>query len=170
MKKTLIIVDLQYDFMEGGALAVQGADAEYVKKIEKIRPLFDSVILTADNHPSHHISFSTFPPHCVSGTHGAEIAVAQGDKILLKGEDKDKEEFSAFNGGKNIELIDADEVYVLGLAGDYCVKQTLLDLLEYAKDKKLYAIKDLIYSVDGTSYTNTDYFDGKVTFIDSSNL
>lgn len=170
MKRTLIIVDLQYDFMEGGALAVKGADTEYVKRIEQIRPLFDQVILTADNHPADHISFSTFPPHCIASTHGAEIAVGKGDELLLKGEDRDKEEFSAFDDGKNIEIITGSEVYVLGLAGDYCVKQTLLDLLEYAKEKKLYAIKDLIYSVDGSSYNNTDYFDGKVVFIHSNQL
>ena len=170
MKKTLIIVDLQYDFLEGGALEVKGADTEYADRIERIRPLFDQVILTADHHPTEHISFSTFPPHCIKGTHGAEIAVAKGDAILLKGQDIDKEEFSAFVDGQNIEMITGEEVYVLGLAGDYCVKQTLLDLLQYIPNKKLFAIVDLIYSVDGTSYHQVHYFDGKVEFITSDQL
>ena len=170
MKKTLIIVDLQYDFMEGGSLAVAGADEDYVKRIEKIRPFFDQVILTADHHPPKHVSFTTFPPHCVVGTHGSELAVATGDVLLLKGKEVDKEEFSAFGEGKNIEKIEGDAVYVLGLAGDYCVRQTLLDLLTYTPNKKLFAIIDLIYSVDGTHYSELDYFGGKVTFVTSEQL
>ena len=170
MNKTLIIVDVQYDFMEGGSLAVAGADTDYAKRVEKIRPYFDQVILTADHHPSNHISFSTFPPHCVANTHGADIAVGVGDETLLKGEQADTEEFSAFGDSKNIGIISGEEVYVLGLAGDYCVKQTILDLLEFASPKKIYAIKDLIYSVDGSSYNDVDYFDGKVAFITSDKL
>ncbi len=170
MKKTLIIVDLQYDFMEGGSLAVAGADSDYVKRLEKIRPLFDQVILTADHHPPKHVSFGTFPVHCVAGTYGAELAVAEGDDLLLKGKEIDKEEFSAFGDGKNIDKVKGDEVYVLGLAGDYCVRQTLLDLLQYTPDKKLFAITDLIYSVDGTRYSELDYFGGKVTFVTSEQL
>ena len=170
MKRTLIIVDLQYDFMEGGALEVKGADTEYAKRIERIQPLFDQVILTADSHPKDHISFITFPPHCVKGTHGAEVAVAKGDELLLKGKDIARDEFSAFGNGKNIEKIIGDEVYVLGLAGDICVKETLIDLLQFSPTKKLFAIIDLIHSVDGTSYNQVDYFDGKVEFITSDQL
>ncbi len=166
-RRTLIIVDVQYDFLQNGSLAVPGADHGYVEDIESIRHQFDQVILTADHHPEHHSSFSVFPPHCVAGTHGAELAVARGDYLLLKGEQQEKDEFSAFIDGQNIEKITGEEVYVLGLAGDYCVKQTLLDLLEFAPDKRYFAITDLIKSVDGTEYGPLDYFDGKVTFITS---
>ncbi|MFA7671572.1 MAG: isochorismatase family protein [Sphaerochaetaceae bacterium] len=170
MKKTLIIVDVQNDFLEGGALAVGGANATYVKKVEQVRRYFDQVILTADSHPDNHISFGEFPVHCVKGTFGSEVAVKEGDFLLLKGQQYDSEEFSALGGGKNIDLIEGNEVYVLGLAGDYCVKQTLLDLLQYAPDKKLFAVTDLIYSVDGTKYGPVDHFGGKVTFITSDKL
>jgi len=170
MKKTLVIVDLQYDFMEGGALAVKGADTDYVDRVEKIRPFFDQVILTADDHPSNHFSFELFPPHCIEGTHGADVAVAKGDELLLKGKDRAKDELSAFGNGKNIENIIGDEIYVLGLAGDYCVKETISDFLTYIPSKKLFAIIDLIYSIDGTSYNDVDYFDGKVAFITSDQL
>jgi nicotinamidase/pyrazinamidase len=169
--KTAIIVDLQYDFLEGGSLAVAGADDAYVKKIEKIRSHFDQVILTADKHPEGHVSFSIFPPHCIAGTHGAELAISEGSDLLLtKGEDLNYDEFSAFTQGKHIERITGDEVYVFGLAGDYCVKQTLLDLLEFVPSKKIFAIKDLIYSVDGSLYGPTDYFEGRVVFVDSKDL
>ncbi len=164
--KTAIIVDLQYDFLEGGSLAVAGADDAYVKSIEKIRSRFDQVIFTADKHPEGHSSFSIFPPHCVAGTHGAELALDVGDDLLLiKGENLNFDEFSAFTQGKHIDCITGDEVYVFGLAGDYCVKQTLLDLLEFAPEKKVYAVTDLIYSVDKSHYGPVDHFDGKVAFI-----
>ena len=168
--KTLIIVDVQYDFLEGGSLAVAGADAGFVQSIEAIRPFFDQVVLTADNHPDDHISFSRFPPHCVKATKGAGLAVAKADLLLLKGEAREVEEFSAFIDGKNISAISGDEVYVVGLAGDYCVKQTICDILSYAPDKRVYAIVDLILSVDGTSYRDTDYFGGKVGFVESRDL
>ena len=170
MKRTLIIVDVQNDFLEGGALAVAGADQSYVEAVEAIRDHFDQVLLTADNHPPNHISFEIFPPHCVAGTRGAKVAVEEGDGLLLKGEEQGEEEFSPFQGGKNVERIRGDEVYVIGLAGDYCVKQSLLDLLKYAPDKTLYAIVDLIYSIDKRSYDEVDYFDGRVKFIKSTQL
>ena len=168
--KTLIIVDVQFDFLEGGSLAVAGADNGFVQSIEAVRSLFDQIVLTADNHPKDHVSFSHFPVHCVKGTKGASLAVAKEGLLLLKGEARDAEEFSAFIDGKNISTITGEEVYVVGLAGDYCVKQTLSDLLIHAPEKKLYAIVDLIRSVDGTSYRQVDYFDGKVRFIESSEL
>lgn len=170
MKKTLIIVDVQYDFLEGGSLAVKGADVSYVAAIEAIRGMFDQVVLTADHHPEHHVSFDTFPPHCIAGTHGAELAVRQGDLLLLKGKDVNTEEFSAFSGGRNIEKITGGKVFVVGLAGDFCVRQTLLDLLGYAPRKKLYAVTDLIHSVDGSRYGEIDPFDGRVRFITSDKL
>jgi nicotinamidase/pyrazinamidase len=171
MKKTLIIVDVQNDFLAGGALAVDTAGEEFVKKIESIRPLFDQVLLTADDHPVDHISFSDFPPHCVAGTKGAELAVEIGDdKVLYKGRDKNEEEFSPFGDGKRIEYIEGDEIYVVGLAGDFCVKQSLLDLLQYLPSKKYYAITDLIQSVDKTTYNPLDHFNKQVTFVTSGEL
>lgn len=170
MERTLVIVDVQYDFLQGGSLAVGGADASYVAAIEAIRPLFDQIVLTADNHPKNHVSFSIFPPHCVAHTHGAQLAVSPGDLLLLKGEQLEKDEFSAFSEGENVDKIEGKEIYVLGLAGDYCVKQTILDLLQYAPKKRIFAITDLIHSVDGTEYVKNDPFNGKVTFITSTEL
>jgi hypothetical protein len=106
----------------------------------------------------------------VKGTDGARLAVAKEGMLLLKGENREVEEFSAFIEGKNASVIAGDEVYVVGLAGDYCVKQTLSDLLIHTPEKKLYAIVDLIRSVDGTSYRDVDYFGGKVRFIESGEL
>jgi nicotinamidase/pyrazinamidase len=171
MKRTAVIVDVQYDFLAGGSLAVPGADKDYVQAVERVRSRFDQVILTADRHPEGHVSFSVFPPHCVAGTRGAELAIATDDSVvLLKGRSLERDEFSAFSEGKNVDSIVGDEIYVFGLAGDYCVKQTLLDLLEAFPEKRLFAVTDLIYSVDGTRYGPVDYFDGAVTFITSDRL
>ena len=168
--RTLVIVDLQYDFLTGGKLAVPGADSGYVQDIESIRYLFDQVILTADHHPEHHVSFTIFPPHCIAGTHGSELAVAPGDLLLLKGQDISEDEFSAFAGGRNIEKIRGKEVYVCGLAGDYCVKETLFDLIEYVLDRLLFALTDLIRNVDGTEFSSIDHFNGKVVYMDTLGL
>lgn len=168
--RTLIIVDLQYDFLEGGKLAVPGADSGFVQDIESIRYMFDQVILTADHHPEHHVSFSIFPPHCIAGTHGSELAVAPGDLLLLKGQDISEDEFSAFREGRNIAKIRGEDVYVAGLAGDYCVKETLFDLIRYASGRRVFALTDLIRNVDGSLFSSVDHFDGKVVYIDSSDL
>lgn len=57
----LIIVDLQYDFCEGGALAVGNA-SEIIPRINQLRYLFKHVILTMDYHPNTHVSFSANHP------------------------------------------------------------------------------------------------------------
>lgn len=146
--KTLVIVDVQNDFLEGGSLAVPGANEEFVLQIDKILDKFEQLVYTADCHPEDHVSFSTFPPHCVKGSLGEEIPLEKDGILLLKGQDKSKEEFSAFSQGKNIDIINGDEIFVLGLAGDFCVKETLKDLSEYIKNKKIYVIKDLVKSID----------------------
>lgn len=171
MKKTAIIVDVQYDFLEGGSLGVPGADEAYVEAVKRIRSRFDQVIFTADHHPESHVSFSVFPPHCIAGTHGAQLAISPGDDVLLlKGKALEVDEFSAFSEGRHTDLIIGDEIYVFGLAGDYCVKQTLLDLLQAFPERRLFAVTDLIHSVDGTHYGPVDHFNGRVTFITSDQL
>ena len=151
--RTLIIVDVQNDFLEGGSLAVPGANEEFILQIENIINKFEQLVYTADCHPEDHISFSDFPPHCIKGSLGEEIPLEKDGILLLKGEDKSKEEFSAFSEGKNIDIVNGDEIFVLGLAGDFCVKETLKDLTKYIKNKKIYVIKDLVKSINnGVKY------------------
>src|SRR5581483_2795720 len=91
-KKALIIVDVQYDFIPGGALPVPDGD-KVVAVINRLQPTFDLVIATQDWHPKNHGSFASnhpgkkpgqiidlngltqilWPDHCVQGTHGAEF-------------------------------------------------------------------------------------------------
>lgn len=157
MNKTLIIVDGQHDFMEGGKLPVAGA----TQALNNIVEYLDSgevstVITTQDWHNGKHCSFKEqggeFPEHCVAGTHGADIygpilEAIERNKIytisLYKG--KYLEEFSAFlnrvagyNHWKEYKTTDSENPYVqfheneqviiCGLAGDICVMNTALAL------------------------------------------
>ncbi len=135
MKKALLIVDVQNDFCPGGALAVKDGD-KVVPVINGIIDKFDLVIASKDWHPEDSVHFEKWPPHCVRGTHGAELHPdLRSDKIdqfLLKGtEDKD-DGYSAFQA-TNILLADflhenkIVNLYVCGLATDYCVKASALD-------------------------------------------
>jgi len=122
---TLIIVDVQNDFMEGGPLATKGG-SEIIPIINEIIQEFDHVVATQDWHPTNHGSFATnhegkkpgdviqlagvdqilWPPHCVQETPGAEFVKGLNtnkfDKIFKKGMDPEIDSYSAFydNGHK----------------------------------------------------------------------
>jgi nicotinamidase/pyrazinamidase len=157
MNKTLIIVDAQYDFMEGGKLPVEGA----TKALDNIVSLIESgeystIITTQDWHNGKHCSFKeqggAFPEHCVQGTHGADIYAPIAKAIqkikyfqfnLKKG--MTLEEFSAFEDKTSgyphwkeynttdsecpyIQFHEDEVVHICGLAGDICVMQTAITL------------------------------------------
>lgn len=158
-RKALILVDLQYDFLPGGALAVAEGDAT-LPVANALIPRFDHVIATQDWHPPDHGSFASnhegaavgslselngltqvmWPDHCVQGSRGAELADAlelpARLEIFQKGTDPSVDSYSGFfdNGRRNTTGLGAHlkahgitEVYVMGLATDYCVKFTALD-------------------------------------------
>lgn len=117
--KALIIVDVQNDFLPGGALEVAQGD-EVISVINTIQLKYDLVVATQDWHPSHHKSFAAqhpannlfdvvdlngleqtlWPNHCVQGTHGAEISdrLDQNkiEAIFRKGMDKEVDSYSGF--------------------------------------------------------------------------
>ncbi|MEL6674038.1 MAG: isochorismatase family protein, partial [Bacteroidota bacterium] len=124
--KTLIIVDIQNDFVPGGALAVKEGD-EIVPRINELQPSFDLVVATQDWHPADHGSFAVhhpgkkpgelidlhgltqvlWPVHCVQGTEGAafveELNTDQVEKVFVKGTDSSVDSYSGFfdNGRRN---------------------------------------------------------------------
>lgn len=157
--KALILVDLQNDFLPGGALAVPRGD-EVIPVANRVQADFDLVVATQDWHPREHRSFAVnhpgktigetieleglpqvlWPAHCVQGTAGAELAPALDRRRLLrvfpKGTDPAIDSYSGFfdNGhrkatglGEWLKAQGVTEVFVLGLATDYCVKATALD-------------------------------------------
>ncbi|MBR6359074.1 MAG: GNAT family N-acetyltransferase [Lachnospiraceae bacterium] len=134
MKKVLVVVDVQNDFIEGGAMAVEGGKrvAELIAE-EMLRKEYSSVIVTQDWHPANHCSFKEqggpWPVHCVENTKGAELypAIAEAAKkvhaqIFKKGTDPKKEEYGADIKGLFIDS--RDDIRVVGIALDYCVKET----------------------------------------------
>jgi len=157
----LILVDIQNDFVPGGALAVQDGDAvvPVANRLQQIGR-FDVVVATQDWHPPDHGSFAAnhpgrkpgeviqlnglpqvlWPVHCVQNTQGARFVdglVTTGiDQIFTKGTDPAVDSYSGFfdNGhrrstglGDFLKNRGVTDVYILGLATDYCVKFTALD-------------------------------------------
>jgi len=160
--KALILVDIQNDFVTGGALAVPEGE-KIIPIVNQLLSHFDLIVATQDFHPADHGSFAAnhegknigevtdlngldqilWPVHCVQNTAGAEfVSSLNMDKVIKifpKGTDKGIDSYSGFydNGHKKATgLADylnekgVTEVYVTGLATDYCVKFTALDALK----------------------------------------
>lgn len=94
------------------------------------------------------IQVTSWPPHCIKDTHGWEIyeplmkALEEKDNVeyLMKGEDDTKEAYSVFDDSERYSeilqsLIPADEIWVTGLAEDYCVLETIKSILDYTSGK-----------------------------------
>jgi nicotinamidase/pyrazinamidase len=139
--EALIIVDFQNDFTPGGALAVSGGD-EIAQRVNELAAdgRFDLVVATRDWHPADHGSFADqggpWPVHCVQGTEGAELHPALDREkvqvIVDKGQDPETEGYSGFEATDLEQLLrdrGIDKVTIVGLATDYCVKNTALDAL-----------------------------------------
>jgi nicotinamidase/pyrazinamidase len=140
--RALVIVDYQNDFNPpDGALAVPDGDriAERINELSGSGD-FDLVVATRDWHPPDHSSFAEnggpWPVHCVRDTPGAQLhpalATAPIDVIVDKGQERDTEGYSGFEGTRLAQLLrerGIDEITVVGLATDYCVKNTALDAL-----------------------------------------
>jgi len=140
-KKALIVVDVQNDFCPGGSLAVAHGD-EVVPPLNKlIREFVDRnepVFKTRDWHPAKTKHFAayggTWPVHCVQGTPGAEFHPDLLDDpritIVSKGIDESADGYSGFDGtnlAQSLRDENVEEVWIGGLATDYCVKHTVLD-------------------------------------------
>ncbi len=129
----LLVIDMQLDFLPGGALAVTDADT-ILPGINTLAARFDHAILTQDWHPRNHISFASthpgkhpftdtieapygpqtlWPDHCIQGTRGAELhpdlSIPHAELILRKGFRKDIDSYSAFT--------ENDQQTPTGLAG-----------------------------------------------------
>ena len=143
MSRALVVVDYQNDFASpGGALSVSGGDAIAGRINALMRSGdYDLVVATRDWHPPDHGSFTDqggiWPVHCVQDTDGAQLHpdldAGAVDEIVDKGQDRSTEGYSGFDGTRLAELLrerGIDEVTVVGLATDYCVKHTALEALQ----------------------------------------
>jgi nicotinamidase/pyrazinamidase len=135
----LLIVDVQHDFLPGGALGVTDGD-EVIPALVAAAEDADVVVVSRDAHPADHCSFAdqggVWPVHCVEGTHGAElhpaIAELEPDVRIDKATTRDRDAYSAFDGTRLEEELRArgvDRIVIGGLATDYCVRASVLDAL-----------------------------------------
>ena len=139
----LLVVDVQNDFLPGGALAVPEGDrviSVLNAWIQRFGAAGLPVLATRDWHPAHHCSFAAqggpWPPHCIAGTAGAGFApglVLPADAILIsKATQPGEEALSGFAGTElaaRLRALGVGRVFVGGLATDYCVRATVLDAL-----------------------------------------
>ena len=149
--RTLIVVDLQKDFWDPeGRLSVKGAEGLPSRVAAAVKN-YDSVMFTLDWHPLGHCSFASeggpWPEHCVQYTEGASLPFevlesAKGLKVMyyFKGRNPRREEYGAFGRIKREQmevLRQSDEITVCGLCGDYCVGETVRNLVRQGFGDKL---------------------------------
>lgn len=180
--KALILIDIQNDFLPGGALAVPDGD-KIIPLVNRLQSLFDIVVATQDWHPSDHKSFASnhadkavfdqielngldqvlWPDHCVQGTVGArfseELDTNRVEAIFRKGMDPEIDSYSGFydNGHQKstglaayLRAKGAKEVYLVGLAGDFCVYFSARDALKENFDT--YFIKDATRAINENGF------------------
>lgn len=186
-KLLLLIVDIQRDFLPGGALAVGDGDAiiEPTRKLMMGRA-FTYMVATQDWHPRGHISFASahpgrkpfdtiklygrdqvlWPDHCVAGSAGAALSPGlpwiRVDAIIRKGRDPKVDSYSSMRNNWNeynerpstglggfIRELGVEDVYICGLARDYCVKWTAEDAAELGF--RIFVLWDLTRPVDPDS-------------------
>ncbi len=140
-KDALLITDIQIDFLPGGTLPVEGGDKIIPVINEYINHFVSSkahVIASRDWHPRNHISFKEqggpWPPHCIADTEGAKFSpylkLPSRTLIISKATDPHHEAYSAFDGTnleENLGKLGVTRLFVVGLATDYCVVNTVLD-------------------------------------------
>jgi len=142
-KRALIVVDVQNDFCPGGALPVAEGDKVVAPLNELIAEFLERgepVFKTRDWHPEttkHFAAYGgTWPVHCVQNTRGAEFHPELLDDIHIRVISKglgDEDCYSAFDGtdlALQLRRLGVEEVWVGGLATDYCVKDTVLAALK----------------------------------------
>lgn len=156
----LIVVDLQNDFLPGGALGVPEGD-EVVPVLNRYIEAFDKaglpVFATRDWHPPGHCSFEEqggpWPPHCLAESEGARFApsleLPKDAVVISKAKDRDFEAYSGFQGtdlADRLRGLGVRRLFIGGLATDYCVKDTVIDALDEGFEVRL--LRDTIRAVD----------------------
>jgi nicotinamidase/pyrazinamidase len=164
---TLIVVDVQNDFLPGGSLAVLQGD-EVVPILNRYIAAFAArglpVYATRDWHPPDHCSFKAqegpWPPHCVAETNGARFArdleLPAGATIVSKATEPGRDAYSGFEGTRldqSLREKNIKRVFVGGLATDYCVLNTVRDACKLGYD--VFLLSDAIRAV------NVNHDDGR---------
>ena len=174
--RMLIIVDPQIDFTTGSLATAKGPEAmkQLANAIDSgVLEKYNWVIVTQDAHPAKHCSFvengGVFPAHCVEGTEGMEVFPALksvldehtddlkgGIHYMTKGNLAEREEFSIFQNAHSGEKLTKtitefekfDGIDVCGIATDYCVYETVKDLMKIYPANQIRVITNCIAAVD----------------------
>ncbi len=156
----LIIVDVQNDFLPGGALGVPGGNA-VIEPLNRCILAFERcglpIFATRDWHPAEHCSFQSnggpWPEHCVAGTLGARFAagliLSPSARIVSKAMTPQSEAYSGFQGtdlAAQLACAGCRRVFIGGLATDYCVRATALDARSAGLE--VIVLEDAIRAVD----------------------
>ncbi len=164
-KAALLVVDVQNDFCPGGALGVPEGD-RIIPRINRTIELFRRrglpILATRDWHPRVTKHFKEFggawPPHCIQGTKGArfhpKLELPKDAVILSKGMDPEQDSYSGFQAlnaqGRDLESVvrdrGVDEIFLCGLATDYCVRATALDAVR--RGIRVRVLQDAVRGVD----------------------
>jgi nicotinamidase/pyrazinamidase len=141
VRSVLLVGDVQVDFCPGGALAVPDGD-RIVPIINDAIRWFHArklpIIAVRDWHPPNHASFKEqggpWPAHCVQMSRGAQfhpdLVLPPGTVVVSKATDPKREAYSAFEGTTledRLRDVNAERLFITGLATDYCVRQTVMD-------------------------------------------
>jgi nicotinamidase/pyrazinamidase len=159
MNRALIVVDLQRDFCEGGALAASNTLsllAPLQSFIARARDAGVRIVFTQDWHPLNHSSFAEnggpWPVHCLAGSRGAElmppVEASPGDLEVRKGQAVDGAGYSGFEGTglrRKLQELKVESVAVCGVATEYCVRATAMDAKQAGL--RVAVLTDLIRSV-----------------------
>ena len=184
MKRILLIVDPQNDFITG-TLAVPGAKEKMMKLAEYDFTKYDYVCVTMDSHPENHMSFKEnggiWPKHCVSYTNGWELPEYLNDALqeanavsyYHKGTNPETEEYSIFDNEEDGNILDNqicgtdDFIYVdiCGIAGDYCVLETLKGLRKIIGDRYINVLCDYTASIDGGEKLEKYLNENEITYV-----
>lgn len=158
----LLVIDVQNDFLPGGSLAVPQSDA-VVPALNRCLALFVKkklpVYASRDWHPADHCSFrlqgGPWPPHCVAGTRGAafpaNLALPPDAVIISKADTRERDAYSAFGGtdlDRRLKAAGVKRLFAGGLATDYCVLNTVKDVLALGYEVVL--LTDALRAVDVT--------------------
>ena len=152
--KALLVVDVQNDFCSGGTLAVPEGE-KVVPVINKLMEKFSLVVASKDWHPKDSVHFTKWPPHCLRNTRGAEfhpdLHSQKIQQVFYKGTRNRDDGYSAYEA-TNLDLAQylkgsgVKDLYVTGLATDYCVRASALDSVKNGFNT--YLVADAVRAVN----------------------
>ena len=166
---TLVVIDPQVDFVSG-SLAVSSAHEamNYLTQwgLEHIEEI-ESVVFTSDQHPFDHCSFTSqggvWPSHCVRYTEGAAITPELLPLVhevyrrhipfcmVEKATTPERDSYSAFSETAPSAIEQAQRIVLAGIAGDYCVLESLKDLIRHGYAKHITLLSAGIAHIDDGS-------------------